>query len=78
MITMDQTAADTVVIDCSAFEKQEGTWTTIKATELVVGRDPATAARLRIEADVVILKNYYLPAGIDLLDLLESRCGPRS
>ena len=69
-----EAAADTVIIDCSAFRKMEGTWITTKATELIVGRDRSTAGRLKIDADLVILKNYFRPAGIDLVELLDSRC----
>jgi len=71
---MDQAAADTVIIDCTAFKKLEGTWVTTKPTEIVVGRDRATAGRLRIDADVAIFKNYFRPAGFDLVESLDSRC----
>jgi hypothetical protein len=71
---MDQATADTVIIDCSAFEKVEGTWVTIRATEVIVGRDRGTAGRLKIDADVAIFRNYFRPAGLDLVELLDSRC----
>jgi hypothetical protein len=71
---MDLPAADTVTIDCSAFQKVEGTWVTIKRTEVMVGTDGAPARRLKIDADVAIFKNYFRPAGIDLVELLDSRC----
>ena len=53
---MDQATADTVITDCTAFKKLEGTWITTKATEIVVVKDRATAGHLRIDADVATQK----------------------
>lgn len=69
-------ALDSVRVDCSAFTKSsDGKWLVTKDTTVLAGLNDQTAGRLQLPGGHSFGPNTYRPNGVDLVDVLNTKCG---